>query len=150
MTPTARELHATFEDVAPLTVGIEDELMLLDPDTLDLAAAAPDALAAVGDDARFKLELPASQIEIVTPPHRDVPAAVRDLAAGRRRVLALPPTLLRPALRAYAALTGPAALLTWDEAARAAAGMTTPRGTAGANALGVSPRSPADVLLPRR
>jgi uncharacterized protein YbjT (DUF2867 family) len=66
--------------------------------------------------------------------------------AARGRVLAVPPPALRPALRAYEALTGPAALVTWDEAARAGASMTTARGTADANALGVAPRAPADVL----
>jgi uncharacterized protein YbjT (DUF2867 family) len=66
--------------------------------------------------------------------------------ASAGRVLTVPSAALRPALLAYEALTGPAALLTWDEAARAAAGMTTARGTADANALGVSPRAPADVL----
>jgi uncharacterized protein YbjT (DUF2867 family) len=64
------------------------------------------------------------------------------LASGRR-VPVVPPALLRPALRAYEALTGPAALLTWDEAARATAPLVTPRGTADALALGVSPRPPA-------
>ena len=67
------------------------------------------------------------------------------LVAGRR-VPAIPPALLRPALRAYEALVGPAALLTWDEAARATAGMTTPRGTADALELGVTPRAPGEVL----
>jgi uncharacterized protein YbjT (DUF2867 family) len=67
------------------------------------------------------------------------------LAAGRR-VPRFPPALLRSALQAYEALTGPAALLTWDEAARATAAMTTPRGTADAVALGVEPRPPAAVL----
>jgi NADH dehydrogenase len=66
--------------------------------------------------------------------------------AARGRVLAVPPPALRPALRAYEALTGPAALLTWDEAARAGASMTTARGTADANALGVSPRAAAEIL----
>jgi uncharacterized protein YbjT (DUF2867 family) len=67
------------------------------------------------------------------------------LAAGSR-VLAVPPVALRPVLRAYETLAGPAALLTWDEAARATSPMTTPRGTSGATALGVTPRAPADVL----
>jgi uncharacterized protein YbjT (DUF2867 family) len=67
------------------------------------------------------------------------------LAAGGR-VLAVPPAALRPALLAYEALAGPAALVTWDEAARASAAMTTERGTADANALGVAPRAPAEVL----
>jgi uncharacterized protein YbjT (DUF2867 family) len=66
--------------------------------------------------------------------------------AARGRVLALPPAALRPALRAYEALAGPAALLTWDEAARTGAEMTTPRGTADAAALGITPRAPAEVL----
>jgi uncharacterized protein YbjT (DUF2867 family) len=69
--------------------------------------------------------------------------------ARRGRVLPVPPALLRPALRAYEALTGPAALLTWDEAARAGAGMTTARGTTDAIALGVAPRAPTDVLVGR-
>jgi uncharacterized protein YbjT (DUF2867 family) len=68
------------------------------------------------------------------------------LAARRRRVPALPPALLRPALRAYEALTGPAALVTWDEAARTTAEMLTPRGTADAVALGVTPSAPSAVL----
>jgi uncharacterized protein YbjT (DUF2867 family) len=62
--------------------------------------------------------------------------------AGGRRALRVPPLVLRPALRAYEALAGPAALLTWDEAARATAAMTTPRGTADAVALGVTPVTP--------
>jgi uncharacterized protein YbjT (DUF2867 family) len=62
------------------------------------------------------------------------------------RVVAVPATALRRALRAYEAVAGPAALITWDEAARATAAMTTPRGTADAAALGVTPRAPADVL----
>ena len=53
------------------------------------------------------------------------------LAAGGR-VLTIPPAALRPALLAYEALAGPAALLTWDEAERATAEMTTARGTADA------------------
>jgi uncharacterized protein YbjT (DUF2867 family) len=67
------------------------------------------------------------------------------LASGGR-VVAVPPVALRPALRAYEALAGPAALITWDEAARATAAMTTPRGTADAVALGVAPRAPAELL----
>jgi uncharacterized protein YbjT (DUF2867 family) len=67
------------------------------------------------------------------------------LTAGRS-VPAVPPAILRPALRAYEALTGPAALLTWDEAARATASMTTPRGTTDALALGVTPRAAGELL----
>jgi NADH dehydrogenase len=61
------------------------------------------------------------------------------LATGHR-ALRVPPALLRPALRAYETLAGPAALLTWDEAQRATVAMTTARGTRDAEALGVTPR----------
>jgi NADH dehydrogenase len=66
--------------------------------------------------------------------------------AARGRVVAVPPAALRPLLRAYEGLAGPAAMITWDEAARASAEMTTPRGTADASLLGVMPRAPAEVL----
>jgi len=56
------------------------------------------------------------------------------------RPLRVPPALLRPALRGYAAVAGPAATLTWDEAERTSAPMTAAGGTAGAEALGVLPR----------
>src|SRR5215207_4838146 len=50
------------------------------------------------------------------------------LASGRR-ALRVPEAVLRPVLRAYETLAGPATLLTWDEAQRAAAAMVTPHGT---------------------
>jgi glutamate---cysteine ligase / carboxylate-amine ligase len=54
--------------VAPFTVGIEEEVMLLEPSTLELAAVAPAVLERLSGDARFKLELPASQLEIALGP----------------------------------------------------------------------------------
>jgi carboxylate-amine ligase len=84
---TAGSLRAPFERHGPMTVGLEEELMLLDPATLDLAAAARDALAAVADDPRFKLELPASQIEILSAPCATVGEAAAQLAAGRRALV---------------------------------------------------------------
>ena len=64
----------------------------------------------------------------------------------RRRLLPVPLAVLRPALRAHAALAGPAAVATWEEVLQLAVAMTTPRGTADAEALGVTPRRMADVL----
>jgi hypothetical protein len=58
----------------------------------------------------------------------------------------VPIPLLRPLLRAYEALTGPAAWATWDEAELLGVTMRTPRGTADAEALGVHPRRLAAVL----
>jgi carboxylate-amine ligase len=93
---TADEIRAVFDAVAPLTVGLEEEAMLLDPETLELAPVAATVLARTGDP-RVKLELPASQLEVVTPPANDVPAAIAELAAGRRALAAAADGLARPA-----------------------------------------------------
>jgi carboxylate-amine ligase len=81
LTPEA--LRAAFEEPAPMTVGIEEELMLLDAHSLDLAPRAPEVLAATGGDPRFKPELPAAQVEIAVPPAATVPEAAAALAAAR-------------------------------------------------------------------
>lgn len=60
--------------------------MLLEPDTLELAPRAPEVLALMGGDQRFKLELPASQIEIITPAARGALDAATALMAGRREL----------------------------------------------------------------
>ncbi len=97
MTPTAHELRAAFDTPAPLTVGVEEELMLLDPETLDLVPRGPEVLERLDGDPRFKLELPASQLEIVAPPLPDA-AAVADFLRAARQDLAEGTTgLVRPA-----------------------------------------------------
>ena len=80
---SAERLRATFDAPAPLTVGIEEEVMLLDATTLDLAPRAEEVLAAAGGDERFKLELPAAQLELVTLPCATVGEAGAQLEAGR-------------------------------------------------------------------
>jgi len=84
--PDSRTLRATFDAAEPLTVGIEEELMLLDPETLDLAPVAPRVLEQLGGDERFKLELPAAQLEIALAPARSVGELGEQLAAARRDV----------------------------------------------------------------
>ena len=86
--PTAATLRAAFDAADPDTVGLEEELMLLDPATLDLAPRAPQVLARVEDDPRFKLELPAAQLEIVTPPCATVGEAAAAMLAARRDLAA--------------------------------------------------------------
>jgi carboxylate-amine ligase len=95
---TGDDLAATF-DAPPvaLTVGVEEEIMLLDPRTLELSDCAPELMERLEGDPGFKLELPASQLEITTPPRRDVPSAMRDLAAARATLLAASDGLARPA-----------------------------------------------------
>jgi carboxylate-amine ligase len=73
-------LRAAFAHERPFTVGLEEELMLLHPETLDLEPRALDVLARVARDARFKQEMPAAQLEIALPPA----ATVGELAAGLR------------------------------------------------------------------
>ncbi|MEA2283300.1 MAG: glutamate---cysteine ligase / carboxylate-amine ligase [Solirubrobacteraceae bacterium] len=82
--PTPTALRELFDATAPLTVGLEEEVMLLDPQTLDLLPRSLDVLARTGEDARFVAELPAAHLEIVTPPVAAVPDAVAALAEGRR------------------------------------------------------------------
>jgi uncharacterized protein YbjT (DUF2867 family) len=93
-----------------------------------------------GEHARYELAGP----DVLT--HREVVALALRAAHRRRRLLPVPAPLLRPLLRGYETLTGPAALATWDEAELLAVTMRTPRGTADAEALGVHPRALAAVL----
>jgi carboxylate-amine ligase len=83
---TEDELRAVFDAPEPLTIGIEEEVMLIDPVTLDLAPVAAEVL---NGDAALKLELPASQAEIVTTPADSVGDAIAQLAAGRARLAGL-------------------------------------------------------------
>lgn len=107
--PSAAELRAAFDAVEPFTVGLEEELMLLDPATLDLAPRAQELLERLGGDARFKRELPAAQLEIATTPTRSAPDALAQLAAARADLLDAAHELARPAAagaHAFAAASG--------------------------------------------
>ena len=82
--PSAERLRAVLDRPGNPTVGIEEELMVLDAETLDLAPRADELLSLLDDGPRFKPELPASQIELVTTPARTVGEAAAQLAEGRR------------------------------------------------------------------
>jgi glutamate---cysteine ligase / carboxylate-amine ligase len=84
--PSAAALVSAFDAAPQYTVGIEEEVMLLDPETLELAPRALDVLGRLDGDSRFKPELPASQVEIITRPHVAVADAVAELAAGREEL----------------------------------------------------------------
>jgi carboxylate-amine ligase len=86
--PTADELRAAFGSTQPYTLGLEEELMLLDPDTAELLPAAEDALALTAGDPRFKRELPAAQLEIMVGPCRTAGEAAEQLRDGRRDLAA--------------------------------------------------------------
>ena len=91
-------LREVFDAPEPGTIGIEEEVMLLDPETKDLAPVAPAVLARLADDPRFKAELPASQIEIVIEPARSASEAVSALAAARVDLAAACTGLALPAV----------------------------------------------------
>jgi glutamate---cysteine ligase / carboxylate-amine ligase len=71
-----------------MTLGVEEELLLLDPDSLDLAEAGPRLLAELDDASRFRAELSPAQIEIVSPVCGSPAEAVRALVEGRRAAVA--------------------------------------------------------------
>jgi glutamate---cysteine ligase / carboxylate-amine ligase len=82
--PSPEAMRATFDRPAAYTVGIEDEVMLLAPDSLDLLPKGPEVLQRLGGDPRFKLELPASQLEITTRSDARLENVVDELLDARR------------------------------------------------------------------
>jgi carboxylate-amine ligase len=103
-------LHAIFDAPAPFTVGIEEELMLLDPATLDLAPRAAELLARVEGDPRFKLELPAAQLEILSAPLPGAAEVEAFLGEARRDLAAAADGLVRlgaAGVHPFAAEAGP-------------------------------------------
>ncbi len=75
----------------PFTIGIEEELMLLDPDTLDLAPGIEQILAAVPPewDGQVKAELFQAVLEVATRPCADLDEAAGQLQELREMVAAV-------------------------------------------------------------
>jgi glutamate---cysteine ligase / carboxylate-amine ligase len=84
----AGDLRALFDRADEFTVGVEEELLIVDPVSFELVAAAPRLLAEVLDDDRFRAELSPAQIEIVSPVCTSPADAVRAILAGRREASA--------------------------------------------------------------
>jgi carboxylate-amine ligase len=84
-TPSAAELRERFDRTPPGTIGIEEELMLIDAATGRLLEDV-ELHERIGDgDVRFKREMPVSQVEIVLPPASragDLVAGLRDARAA--------------------------------------------------------------------
>lgn len=85
---SVRDCVAAFEGTEPLTVGVEEELMLLSPETLDLEPAVERVLERAGGDSRLRRELRAAQVEVVTPVCRSAHEAGLQLADGRAALIA--------------------------------------------------------------
>jgi carboxylate-amine ligase len=100
---TAEECRARFDGASEFTMGVEDELMLVDPATFALAPAVDLALARVAGDNRFTRELRTTQLEIVTPVCSSAAEACEQLSEARRSLTAA----LRGDVRLVAAGTHP-------------------------------------------
>jgi carboxylate-amine ligase len=64
---SVEELRATFDEASDLTVGIEEELTLVDPATLAQAPEIDRVLELTAGDPRYVRELRNTQVELVTP-----------------------------------------------------------------------------------
>jgi len=80
---SAAALRAVFDAAPELTVGVEEEMLLVDPEGFELAPVIEAVLADVGGDERYHRELRASQVEIVTRVCSTAADACRELAAAR-------------------------------------------------------------------
>jgi carboxylate-amine ligase len=111
----AQQLRAAFDAPAPFTVGLEEEVMLLEPATLDLAPRAAEVLDALGGDPRYKQELPAAQLELVLPPVRTVAEAIADLRAARANLVRASDGLVRLAAAGVHPFAAPEGVLNSGE-----------------------------------
>ena len=84
--PTGSPRRHVFDAVSDLTVGAEEELLLLDPATLEPAAASEWVLAEVGESWAHP-ELWSAQIELVSGVCESPAEAVGDLRAARTRLV---------------------------------------------------------------
>jgi carboxylate-amine ligase len=83
---------------APLTVGVEEEVLLVDPETGALIPVVEQALDRLADDPRFCGELPAGQLEIALPPAEHVGTLMHHLRRARRDLAAGLEGIARPAV----------------------------------------------------
>jgi glutamate---cysteine ligase / carboxylate-amine ligase len=102
-------LRSAFEAVSELTVGAEEELLLLDPDTLEPAPGSEWLLAEIGESWAHP-ELWSAQIELVSGAAESPADAVGDLRAARTRLV----DVLAGRLRIAGLGTHPLALPTRD------------------------------------
>jgi glutamate---cysteine ligase / carboxylate-amine ligase len=84
----ARHEHR-FGTGEPFTIGLEEELLLVDPDTLQLAHVADRVLPGMGlSRERADHEAFLAEIEVRSEPRRTASEAIGDIAAGRAAVIA--------------------------------------------------------------
>jgi uncharacterized protein YbjT (DUF2867 family) len=112
------------------------------PIWVDDAAAAVMGILQGRADGRERFELAGPETLSYDEIARETLRALR----RRRRLLHVPLPVVRRGLRALETVTGPQTFAVWEEAELMEIPMTTPRGTADAEALGVTPRRMRAVL----
>jgi NADH dehydrogenase len=105
-----------------------------------IAALPFGSRATDAEGARFELAGP----ETLT--YRAIVETVMRAHRRRRPLVAVPTPVMRRVLRAVELLMGPAAFATWDEAQLLEVSMTSPKGTADVQRLGVAPKPLRAVL----
>jgi len=108
----------------------------------DVATCVTAALSAPDAPRRARYELAGP--EALT--HSDIVRLVLRSLGRRRALVHVPTPLVSRALRLLERLAGPGAFATWDEAELMEVSMTSARGAADAQALGVNPQRMAAVL----
>jgi uncharacterized protein YbjT (DUF2867 family) len=108
----------------------------------DVAACVVAALRAPPVATHLRYELAGPD----TLSHNDIVRAVLRSLGRRRPLLNVPTPIVSRGLRLLERVMGPAAFATWDEAELMEVAMTSARGAADAQALGVAPQRMAAVL----
>src|SRR3954463_6853760 len=84
---TLAKVRSSFDHTLSFTIGVEEELMLVDAGTFDLAPVVDKVMPLVAGDRRFSRELRSAQIEIITPVCMTAADACRELGHARRHLI---------------------------------------------------------------
>ena len=116
--PRRSRLRAAFDAVEPLTIGLEEEVMLLDPETLELAPSGRRRCSSASTATRASsASCRRRRSSCVTAPRPTSPARSRELAAARSALLERrrgpgparpPPACIRSRRRRASSTTAPA------------------------------------------
>src|SRR5262249_35904995 len=79
-------MDVNFGTSSPFSLGIEEELQLLSPESYELASRFDEVGEAAGRDERIKAELLQSTVEVATRVHGGVAAAIDEAGALRARL----------------------------------------------------------------
>ena len=84
---TVERCNAVFDEAPAFTLGLEEELMLVEPRSLALAPVNERVVALFGADSPYRKELRATQLELVTPVCSTAAEACGALASAREALV---------------------------------------------------------------